>query len=274
MMQRFGAWPALAFIALFFVFPLVALLPEAMSDQGEAFVRMLDDPLFWPAIRNSVALGLSAGLLSTLVGVTVAWQLAHLPPRQRDIWMALLGLPLAFSGMVIAYGFILAFGRAGFVTQLLGYLGADPAEFGAWIYTVGGLTLAYAYYLIPRVALTLYPVFTNLDPRPIEAARTLGASPYRAFCNVVLPEIAPSVGASCALVSALAMGTYGTALALVGTQVNILPLLLYAKIGDGGADFPATAALSSVLLALCSLILGLGDHFSRRREHAVFQSSH
>ena len=200
---------------------------------------MLDDPLFWPAIRNSVALGLSAGLLSTLVGVTVAWQLAHLPPRQRDIWMALLGLPLAFSGMVIAYGFILAFGRAGFVTQLLGYLGADPAEFGAWIYTVGGLTLAYAYYLIPRVALTLYPVFTNLDPRPIEAARTLGASPYRAFCNVVLPEIAPSVGASCALVSALAMGTYGTALALVGTQVNILPLLLYAKIGDGGADFPA-----------------------------------
>lgn len=85
MMQRFGAWPALAFIALFFVFPLVALLPEAMSDQGEAFVRMLDDPLFWPAIRNSVALGLSAGLLSTLVGVTVAWQLAHLPPRQRDI---------------------------------------------------------------------------------------------------------------------------------------------------------------------------------------------
>ena len=260
MMQRFGAWPALAFIALFFVFPLVALLPEAMSDQGEAFGRMLDDPLFWPAIRNSVALGLSAGLLSTLVGVTVAWQLAHLPPRQRDIWMALLGLPLAFSGMVIAYGFILAFGRAGFVTQLLGYLGADPAEFGAWIYTVGGLTL--------------YPVFTNLDPRPIEAARTLGASPYRAFCNVVLPEIAPSVGASCALVSALAMGTYGTALALVGTQVNILPLLLYAKIGDGGADFPATAALSIVLLALCSLILGLGDHFSRRREHAVFQSSH
>ena len=92
--------------------------------------------------------------------------------------------------------------------------------------------------------------------------------------NVVLPEIAPSVGASCALVSALAMGTYGTALALVGTQVNILPLLLYAKIGDGGADFPATAALSIVLLALCSLILGLGDHFSRRREHAVFQSSH
>ena len=64
-----------------------------------------------------------------------------LPPRQRDIWMALLGLPLAFSGMVIAYGFILAFGRAGFVTQLLGYLGADPAEFGAWVYTVGGLAL-------------------------------------------------------------------------------------------------------------------------------------
>ncbi|MCP9758356.1 ABC transporter permease subunit [Aquitalea sp. S1-19] len=271
MMQRFGAWPALTFIGLFFVLPLLALVPEAVSENGAAFGRMLADPLFWPALTNSVLLGLSAGVLSTLVGVAVAWQLAQASPFWRDKLMALLGLPLAFSGMVIAYGFILAFGRAGFVTQILGYLGADTAEIGGWVYTVGGLTFAYAYYLIPRVALTLYPVFANLDLRPIEAARTLGATPRRAFLDVVVPEVGPSVLGSCAVVSALAMGTYGTALALVGTQVNILPLLLYAKIGDGGADFPVTSALSIILLALCSLVLGLGDHFSQRREHATFE---
>lgn len=69
------------------------------------------------------------------------------------------------------------------------------------------------------------------------------------------------------------MGTYGTALALVGTQVNILPLLLYAKIGDGGADFPATAALSLSFFSPCaSLMFWAADHFSRRREHAQFWS--
>ena len=134
-----------------------------------------------------------------------------------------------------------------------------------------GLGFAYAYYLIPRVALSLYPVFANLDDRPMQAARTLGASRLRAFLDTVVPEVAPSVLASGFLVAALAMGTYGTALALVGTQVNILPLLLLAKISDEGSDFPAAAAMSLVLLAICVVILGVGDAITSKREKKTLQ---
>lgn len=77
---------------------------------------------------------------------------------------------------MIACGCILALGRAGFVAKLLANLSADPAAGGSWIYSVTGLVFAYAYYLIPRVALSLYPVFANLDLRLALAARTLGAS--------------------------------------------------------------------------------------------------
>lgn len=62
------------------------------------------------------------------------------------------------------------------------------------------------------------------------------------------------------------MGTYGTALALVGTQLNILPLLLLAKVGDSGADFPAAAAMSLILMTICVIVLGVGDVFTSRRE--------
>ena len=62
------------------------------------------------------------------------------------------------------------------------------------------------------------------------------------------------------------MGTYGTALALVGTQLNILPLLLLAKVGDGGVDFPGAAAMSLILLAICTLVLGTGDVITSKRE--------
>lgn len=72
-------------------------------------------------------------------------------------------------------------GRAGFVTKLIANLGADPAAGGSWIYSVTGLVFAYASCLIPRVALSLYPVFANLDLRPAPAARTLGTSRARAF---------------------------------------------------------------------------------------------
>jgi putative spermidine/putrescine transport system permease protein len=273
-MNRFGGIPAWIFLILFFGLPLLALAPEAFSDGGAAFGRVFEDPLFLGAIRNTVLLGLIAGGVSTIVGTAIAIELARQPEGRRHWMMTLLGLPLAFSGLVIAYGFILAFGRAGLVTQLLAELGADPARVGSWIYSVAGLGFAYAYYLIPRVALSLYPVFANLDDRPLWAARTLGASRSRAFWDTVVPEVVPSVLSSACLVAALAMGTYGTALALVGTQLNILPLLLLAKVGDGGGDFPAAAAMSLVLLGICVIVLGVGDVITSRREQESLERGH
>jgi putative spermidine/putrescine transport system permease protein len=266
--RRYGAWPAWALLLAFFAGPLVALLPEAFADRGSAFGRLFVDRQFLLAVRNTLLLGIFSGLVCGLVGTLLAIELARQPPGRRQWMMTLLGLPLAFSGLVIAYGFILAFGRAGFVTQLLAMLGADASVIGSWIYSIVGLGFAYAYYLIPRVALTLYPVFANLDERPMWAARTLGATRWRAFVDTVVPEVAPSVAAASSLVAALAMGTYGTALALVGTQVNILPLMLLSKVSDGGSDFPAAAAMSLVLLVLCILFLGAGDVLANQRERA------
>lgn len=271
--KTFGAWPAWLFLGAFFVAPLMALVPEAFSGGGTAFVALMMDGVFLQAARNSIMLGLTSGAVSALVGTLIAIELARQPEHRRQWLMTLLGLPLAFSGLVIAYGFILAFGRAGFVTQLLAQAGADPAVVGGWIYTVFGLALAYCYYLIPRVALTLYPVFANLDPAPQTAARTLGATRWRAFMDTVVPEVAPSVLASACQVAALAMGTYGTALALVGTQLNILPLMLYAKVGDGGSDFAGAAAMSLVLMALCVLTLGVGDVVARQRERLAAEGN-
>jgi putative spermidine/putrescine transport system permease protein len=265
-MKRFGAWPAWIFMLVFFLLPLLALVPEAFSGGGSAFGRVFADDLFLVATRNTILLGLTSGGLSALVGTAIAIELARQSEQRRQWMMTLLGLPLAFSGLVIAYGFILAFGRAGFVTQMLAFAGADPTHVGAWIYSVSGLGFAYAYYLIPRVALSLYPIFANLDERPLLAARTLGASKTRAFFDTVIPEVAPSILSSACLVAALAMGTYGTALALVGTQLNILPLLLLARLGDGNADFSAAAAMSLILMGICVIILGVGDVITSRRE--------
>lgn len=268
-MKRYGSWPAWLFMLVFFILPLLALVPEALVDGASAFGRVFGDPLFIAATRNTVLLGLIAGAVSALVGTAIAIEIARQPARHRQWMLTVLGLPLAFSGLVIAYGFILCFGRAGFITQILAYAGADPATVGAWIYSVGGLGFAYAYYLIPRVALSLYPVFANLDNAPTLAARTLGASRLRAFVDTVVPEVAPSVLSAGCLVAALAMGTYGTALALVGTQLNILPLLLLAKVSDGGTDFSAAAAMSLILMAICVIVLGIGDVITNRRERTT-----
>ncbi|WP_322022782.1 ABC transporter permease [Burkholderia sp. BCC1977] len=266
-LRRYGAVPAAGLFAVCFVLPLAALVGAAFDGGGRAFAAVFGDPLVADAIVRSLALAFGAGTLSVAVGVPVAFVLAGQSPARRRWSLALLGVPLAFSGLVIAYGFILVFGRAGFVTMLLASLGADPTVVGGAIYTMPGLAFAYAYYLIPRVALMLYPALANLDRRPLEAALTLGARPWRAWIDVAWRELWPSIASAWCLVGAIALGTYGTALALAGTQVNILPLLMYLKLSDGQTDFSQAAVLSIVLTALCTCVLALGEGLARQRRH-------
>ncbi|MFM1855934.1 MAG: hypothetical protein RLZ83_1243 [Pseudomonadota bacterium] len=265
-LRRLGAWPALGVLGLFLLLPLSALVVEATAGGTALWSRVVGDPLFLSATAHTLALGFGTATIALLAGGWLARAIAALKPGARQVMLVLLGVPLTFSGLVIAYGFILAFGRAGFITQLLTPLGVDPASFGKWIYSTSGLALAYTYYLLPRAALILVPLFVNLDRRPYQAALTLGARPVRAWLDTDFRELAPSFAALWCLIAAVSMGTYGTALALAGTQVNILPLLLYMKISDGGGDFPHAAALSIVLLGLCMTVLAVGEAAGRGRD--------
>lgn len=267
LLRRFGAVPAGALLAVFFALPLAALFSSALRNSSAAFAGIVHDPLVAEATVRSFILAIGAASVSVAVGGVLAFALAAQTPARRQWSLALLGVPLAFSGLVIAYGFILAFGRAGFVTLLLARAGADPARTGALIYTTGGLMVAYAYYLIPRAALMLYPTVANLDRRPLEAALTLGAKPWRAWWDVALRELWPALASVWCLLTAIALGTYGTALALAGTQLNILPLLMYLKLSDGQTDFSQVAALSIALTALCTCVLAMGEYLVRKRRH-------
>ncbi len=262
------AVPGFLALGIFFILPLGSVLIEPFLDKGEAFMRLWQDPLFLRGLQGSVMLSLTAGVLSVLVGVPVAFSLARMRERSRLLVMFCISLPLTFSGLIVAYGFILSFGRAGFITQLLAYVGVSPEWMSGLVYSPIGLALAYCYYLIPRVVLLLLPVVSNFDNTLLTAATSLGATRPRIWMDIILPEIMPTLAVSFFLVSAIAFGAYGTALALVGTQVNILPLLLYSRIADTGTDFPQAAAISLVLLAICTLMISLAEMTALRREHS------
>ncbi len=259
------ALPGMAVLALFFALPLSVVVAEAVRGGGEAFLRMFADALFWRGLRGSLALSLSASTISLAAGFLVALNLSRMRPALRTMLMFFISLPLTFSGLIVAYGFILVFGRAGFVTLLLARVGVDPGAFARFIYSPAGLACAYSYYLIPRVVLLLLPVLVNFDRTQLTAAESLGASRLGALRDILIPQVAPAAIAAFCLVAAVALGAYGTALALVGTQLNILPLVIYSKISESGSDFPAAAALSLVLMALCSLVMAVGEFFAQER---------
>ena len=260
------AAPGALLLSVFFALPLAAVAIDAFRSSGDAFTRVFAAPGFWTALAGSAALTLVAASLSTVVGLAVALHLSRLGPGRRTLLSFVIALPLTFSGLIVAYGFILGYGRAGFVTQLLALAGLDPAAVGAALFTPVGLAFASSYYLIPRVVMSMLPVLVNFDRAQLAAAESLGATPAQAFRQVLLPQVAAPAVASFCLVAAVVFGAYGTALALVGTQLPILPLRLYSLISETGSDFPAAAALAICITAVCSSVIAIGEWAGGRHE--------
>ncbi len=247
-------------LLLFFVVPICAIFFEASGDGGRGFGRLFATPEFWSGFVNSLVLSVIAGIVSVLVGVPVAWRLSRMAAGPRMMLQLIISLPLTFSGLIVAYGFILSFGRAGFVTLLLHHVfGVDPATFSQMVYSPYGLAFVYAYYLIPRVVMMVVPVCVNFDRNQLLAAESMGAGRARALRDVLLPQIMPAAISSLCLVMSVALGAYGTALALVGSNVNIMPLQLYNLVSDTGADFSQTAALALILTMICTLVISLSE---------------
>jgi len=258
--------PAAAFFAAFFVLPVGVLAVDALREGTQAFARVFALPAFWPSLLGSLVLTTVAASVSTLVGFAVALHLSRLPERQRTVYSLVIALPLTFSGLIVAYGFILGYGRSGFFTQLLGYAGFDPSVLGKALFTSWGLAFASSYYLIPRVVMGILPVLVNFDRAQLLVAESLGATPGQAVRQVLLPQVAAPLASSFCLVAAVVFGAYGTALALVGTQLHILPLQLYSLISETGTDFPAASALALMITASCAAIMTTGEWFGSRHE--------
>ena len=258
--------PATLLLGLFFFVPAIAVAFDAFREGGSALARVFTTAGFWDALSGSALLTVVAASVSTVIGFLVALHLARISERARTALSFVIALPLTFSGLIVAYGFILGYGRAGFVTQLLARGGLDPATIGGALFTPTGLAFASSYYLIPRVVIGMLPVLVNFDRAQLAAAESLGATSAQALRQVLLPQLAGPLVASFCLVGAVVFGAYGTALALVGTQLPILPLRLYSLVSETGSDFPAAAALALLITAACSTFIAAGEWAVARHE--------
>jgi len=258
------ALPGLAALAFFFLLPLAAVVSGAIAP--DTLRRLFASADLMDALLRSLSLGAIAGLVSLIVAIPVALHLSTLPAGLRAALQLAIALPLTFSGLIVAYGFILVFGRAGFATLLGAEIGIDPSWLSGLLYSPVGLVAAYAYFLIPRAVLILLPVLLNFDWRQVHAAESLGAGRLRALCDILFPQLTPSLFSAFCLMMAIAIGAYGTALALIGSQINILPLRIYSLVSDSGADFPLASAASLLLMAVCTLVMAMAEIFSVYRE--------
>jgi putative spermidine/putrescine transport system permease protein len=244
--------PALIVGAAFFLIPLARL--AVVGGTGRlglaAYVAVITNRQYLEALVSTLLLS----VLVTAVTLAIAGIAGVFLERNRffgrEALVSMLTLPLAFPGVVIGFMVIMLAGRTGLIGDLTSLFGAGRLVFA---YSIAGLFTGYIYFSIPRVILTIMAAAEKLDPALEEAARSLGAGPWRVVRDVILPGLAPALIASGAVCFATSMGAFGTAFTLA-TDIKVLPIVIYTEF-TLLANIATAAALSIVLGAITWITL-------------------
>jgi putative spermidine/putrescine transport system permease protein len=207
--------------------------------------RQIYVKLFWRTLLISG----SVMLLCLVLGYPVAYLLATLPLRYSNLLMIMVLLPFWTSLLVRTTAWIAILQSQGVVNDLLVWLGVtgDESRFSL-IYNMTGTIIAMTHILLPFMILPLYSVMKTIPPSYMRAARSLGATPTRAFVRIYMPQTIPGVGAGGLLVFILAIGYYITP-ALVGGQDGQLISNMIAYHMQKSLNWSLAAALGGILLA-------------------------
>ena len=233
---------ALAFLTLFLFVPLAAVFSEALRKGFDAYLTAITEPDAWSAIKLTLLTASIAVPLNLVFGVAAAWTIAKFEFRGKSLLLTLIDLPFSVSPVISGLIYVLLFGAQGW--------------FGPWLrehdikilFAVPGIVLATVFVTFPFVARELIPLMQSQGNEEEEAALVLGASGWRSFWHVTLPNIKWGLLYGVILCNARAMGEFGAVSVVSGHirgETNTMPLqveILYNEY-----NFAAAFAVASLL---------------------------
>jgi len=210
------------------------VLPTGIT--GHWFSELAGDPSFRRAFSTSLIVALSCCVMTAVVGLPLAYTLHHRARQGRGAIARLVTLlPVAVPALTLGFGYIAVF--SGDTLPWLGSL---------WL-----LVLAHAVLTLPYLTQTLLADLRHLDIARLEdCAATLGASPWRQFLTIAVPNLTHSLVAGLVMVAALSIGEFQISNLIAGFRYRNYPVvLLQAFYGATGFACAATVVLLVLALA-------------------------
>ena len=267
-----GALPAL-WLAVLFLIPFAIMLSVSVANRVPggffepgfdlASYQRLPTPFFGRILLTSVAIAAGAAVICVALAFPFTVLLAGLRRRAQTLMLVTLLAVLSLSEVIIGFAFSTLLSRTAGVGNLFAWLGLIETS---QAYTPGlfALMAGLCYLGFPYAVLVLYPAISRLDPELTESARTMGASPLRAFLTVKVPVLRTPILGALILVFVFTLGAY------------LLPQILgrprhwtlSVHITDQAifqSNLPFAAAMAVVLLLVALALVGLSLLLGRDR---------
>lgn len=244
------------FLAIFFAYPVAAILGRGLAPEGRPELGPLLDVVSDPGLRRVAWFTLWQAVVSTfltlLLGLPGAYLLARYAFPGRRLVRALVTVPFVLPTVVVGSAFLALLGAGG----PLGGLGIGR---GVW-----AVLLAHVFFNYAVVVRTVGTFWAGLDPRREDAARVLGASRWRAFREVTLPLLAPSIAAAASIVFLFTFTSFGVVLVLGGSRLATLEVEIWRQTTQL-LDLSTAAALAVVQMAAIVAVLTILGRLQERR---------
>lgn len=256
------AVPALLWLALFFLVPMLLMIALSFMQRGlygqvvhqftlNNYVRVID-PLYIRILLVTLVVAFLTTGYSLLLGYPLAYHISRLERRRQHIWLLLVMIPFWINFLVRSYAWVIILRSQGVVNTMLLKLGLIDQPLPL-LYNSAAVLLGMVYTLIPFMVLPIYVALEQLDRRKLEAAYDLGATPWKAFWHITVPMTKSGVISGSLLVFVSSIGMFvvpdvmgGAKSALIGNVIQ--NQFLSAR------DWPFGSALS-ILLVILSLVL-------------------
>ena len=237
-----GVGVPVAFLAVFFAWPVAALIgrgiaPGGMLDLG-GFGEVFSRPRTLRLLGLTLGQAALASGICVILGLPVAHVLYRLRFRGRALARALVILPFVLPTVVVGVAF----------RTLLRDTPLDG--------TFTAIMLALVFFNIAVVVRTVGTAWEGLDPRQEDAARVLGASPARVFVTITLPRLGPSIAAAASIVFLFCATAFGVVLVLGGTKFGTIETEIYL-LTTQFLDLRAASVLSVTQLVIVVALLAV-----------------
>ncbi|WP_208704566.1 ABC transporter permease [Lysinibacillus fusiformis] len=249
------AWlsPFLVLLLLFFLVPLLYMLITSFQNSDgftlAQYKAVFTNGYILQGFKNSITLSVISAIIALMVTLFAVYAMMKFSEPVREKILILTNLTSNFSGIPLAFAFIVLLGNSGLFTLLFEKWDIDALSSFS-LYSWGGLLLIYIYFQLPLSLMLLYPIYDGIQQQWKEAAALLGASSWQFWMKIGLPVMLPGIVGTFSVLFANAMGAYASAYALTSSNYNIVAIRIGSLIkGDIFAQ-PELASAIAVILAV------------------------
>ena len=235
------------FVALFFAYPVATLIARGLGLDADRLGDVLTSSRFLKIIWFTTWQAALSTLLASVLALPLTWAIANRSFRGRRLARVLVTVPFVLPTVVVGGAFI----------GLIDRFGLDEGTIRLR-HTVWAILLAHAFFNVAVFVRAVGGLWGQLDRRPEEAARTLGASPLRAFIEVTLPRLRASIISALSVVFLFSFTSFAVILLLGGPRRSTIETEIY-RYAVTRTDISTAAALSIVqMVAVVALVIANG----------------